>query len=70
MATRVDANLLRELKDYGAVGIEKCFNCGNCTAVCSMSSNEAQFPRRIIRMAQMGLRDQLLGSKELWLCYN
>jgi ferredoxin len=70
MATRVDPNLLRELKGYGAVGIEKCFNCGNCTAVCSMSSNEAQFPRRIIRMAQMGMKDELLGSKELWLCYN
>lgn len=70
MSTRVDPHLLWELKEYGAVGIEKCFNCGSCTAVCSMSSNEAQFPRRIIRMAQLGLRDKLLGSKELWLCYN
>lgn len=70
MSNRLDPNLLRELKEYGAVGIENCFNCGNCTAVCSLSSNEAQFPRKIIRMAQMGMRDQLLGSKELWLCYN
>jgi ferredoxin/nitrate reductase gamma subunit len=70
MATRVDPTLLREIKEYGAVGFEKCFNCGNCTAVCSLTSNEAQFPRKIIRMAQLGQRDQLLGSKELWLCYN
>jgi ferredoxin/nitrate reductase gamma subunit len=70
MATRVDPKLLNELKEYGAVGIEKCFNCGNCTAVCSLSSNEARFPRKIIRMAQLGMRTQLLGSKELWLCYN
>jgi ferredoxin len=70
MSVRVDPTLLYELKEYGAVGIEKCFNCGNCTAVCSLASNEAQFPRRIIRMAQLGMRDQLLGSKELWLCYN
>ena len=70
MSNRVDTTLLRELKDYGAVGIDKCFNCGNCTATCSLSSNDAQFPRRIIRMAQLGLRDQILGSKELWLCYN
>jgi nitrate reductase gamma subunit/ferredoxin len=70
MTTRVDPNLLREIKEYGAVGVEKCFNCGNCTAVCSLVSNDDQFPRRIIRMAQLGKRDQLLGSKELWLCYN
>jgi ferredoxin len=70
MSVRVDPSLLHELKEYGAVGIEKCFNCGSCTAVCSMTSNEDQFPRKIIRMAQLGMRDQLLGSKELWLCYN
>jgi nitrate reductase gamma subunit/ferredoxin len=70
MSARVDPTFLHELKEYGAVGIEKCFNCGNCTAVCSMTSNEDQFPRKIIRMAQLGMRDQLLGSKELWLCYN
>ena len=70
MATRLDPQLLKEFKEYGAVGVEKCFNCGNCTAVCSLVSNDDQFPRRIIRMAQLGMRDQLLGSKELWLCYN
>jgi nitrate reductase gamma subunit/ferredoxin len=70
MSTRLDPTLLREIKAYGAVGVEKCFNCGNCTAVCSLVSNDDQFPRRIIRMAQLGMRDQLLGSKELWLCYN
>jgi ferredoxin/nitrate reductase gamma subunit len=70
MGVRVDPQFLTELKKYGAMNVEKCFNCGNCTAVCSLTSNEAQFPRRIIRMAQLGMRDQLLGSKELWLCYN
>jgi ferredoxin/nitrate reductase gamma subunit len=70
MSARVDPQLLLEIKKYGAVSIEKCFNCGNCTATCSMNSADAQFPRKIIRMAQLGLRDQMLGSKELWLCYN
>jgi quinone-modifying oxidoreductase, subunit QmoC len=70
MGVRVDPQFLTEIKKYGALNVEKCFNCGNCTAVCSLTSNEAQFPRRIIHMAQLGLRDHLLGSKELWLCYN
>jgi ferredoxin/nitrate reductase gamma subunit len=70
MSVRVDPQFLTEVEKYGAVNVEKCFNCGNCTAVCSLTSSEAQFPRRLIRMAQLGLRDQLLGSKELWLCYN
>jgi len=70
MSTRVDPQMLFEIKEFGAANVEKCFNCGNCTAVCSMTSDADQFPRKIIRMAQLGLRDELLGSKELWLCYN
>ena len=70
MHNRVDPTLLREFKRYGAVGIEKCFNCGTCTATCSLTSNDSQFPRKIIRMAQLGLSDQILASKELWMCYN
>jgi ferredoxin/nitrate reductase gamma subunit len=70
MTRRVDPDLLHELKEYGAVGLEKCTNCGNCTAICSMSAEEDRFPRHMIRMAQLGMKDELLGSKELWLCYN
>ena len=29
MSHRVDPNLLFELKKFGAVGLEKCINCGN-----------------------------------------
>jgi len=70
MTVRVEPNLLNELKEFGAVGIEKCYNCGNCTAICSLSTDDDPFPRRMIRMAQLGMQDALLGSKELWLCYN
>ncbi len=70
MTTRIDTNLLNDIKGYGAVGVEKCINCGNCTAICSMTSEDSRFPRDIIRMAQLGMKDEILGSKELWLCYN
>ena len=69
MSQRVDLNFVKELKAYGAINTEACFNCGNCTAVCPLSTDGASFPRRMIRMAQIGLRDDLLSSKELWLCY-
>jgi heterodisulfide reductase subunit C len=69
MATRVDPSLMAELKAYGAVGIEKCFNCGNCTAICPLTSDDHLFPRNIIRLAQLGLRDRLTASVDPWLCY-
>jgi ferredoxin len=70
MSVLVNPNLLDEIKSYGAVEIESCYNCGNCTAVCGLTSEQDNFPRMLIRYAQLGLKDHLVGSKELWLCYN
>jgi ferredoxin len=69
MSQRVDPTLLKELKQFGAVGIEKCFNCGNCTAICPLTSDDHLFPRDMIRYAQLGLKDRLMQSSDPWLCY-
>jgi len=66
---RVDSNLLNELKEYGAEGIEKCFNCGNCTAICPLASDEYPFPRNVIRRVQLGQTSQLTQQLDPWLCY-
>jgi heterodisulfide reductase subunit C len=66
---RVDPTLLHELKEYGAVGIEKCFNCGNCTAICPLASNEYPFPRSVIRRVQIGQREHMKSQLDPWLCY-
>jgi len=69
MTALVDIDLLSDLQRYGAADVSACFSCGNCTATCPLVSNDSTFPRRMIRYAQVGLRDQLLSSKELWTCY-
>ncbi len=69
VAVRVDPELLPEIKRYGAFDVDACFNCGNCTAVCPLTEGDSTFPRRIIRYAQVGMKEQVLSSKELWTCY-
>ncbi len=69
MSTRIDPTLMHELKEYGAVGIEKCFNCGNCTAICPLTSDEYPFPRNMIRLTQVGLKARMQSSLDPWLCY-
>src|SRR5512146_1319128 len=67
--TTVDLGLYPELQRYGATDVSACFSCGTCTASCPLSQTDATFPRRIIRYAQVGMKDALLTSKELWSCY-
>jgi heterodisulfide reductase subunit C len=69
MSSRVDPGLMTELKQYGAVNPEACINCGNCTAVCPLTTSEHPFPRRTIRNIQMGLRERLAANIDPWLCY-
>lgn len=70
MAYKTDPNLMRKILRYNDLDIEACFNCGNCTAVCSLSKGNDAMPRRAIRYAQLGLRDNLIAGKELWLCHH
>lgn len=69
MTARVDRNLYPELQRFGANDISACFNCGVCSAICPLSVDGASFPRRMSRYAQLGLREKLLASPELWSCY-
>jgi len=69
MSYRVNAELGTEIAALGGGTFIKCFNCGNCTAVCSLSKGETVFPRKIIRYLQLGLSDRLAESPEPWLCY-
>jgi ferredoxin len=70
MPHTVDVDFRNELARFGAGNLIKCFNCGNCTAVCNLSEGETPFPRKLIRYAQLGLKEKLVQSPEPWLCYS
>jgi ferredoxin len=69
MIYRVDPRLTAEMAAYGGDTAAKCFNCGNCTAACSLTAQDSVFPRRYIRFIQLGLKDKMLASLDPWLCY-
>lgn len=69
MTVTIDPGLLKDLRKFGLRDAGKCMHCGNCTAVCPLSTPENQFPRRFLRYAQMGFNDKILESAEPWLCY-
>ena len=69
MSSRIDPGLMKNLARFGVADATTCFNCGNCTAVCSLSSESTPFPRKMIRYLQLGLKDKLMQCPEPWLCY-
>jgi heterodisulfide reductase subunit C len=47
----------------------RCFSCGTCVAGCPVAGMTDKYnPRRIIRMALLGMRQEVLTSEFVWLC--
>ncbi len=65
----IDPKFGEDLKNYGAVNFNACYNCGTCTAVCSLSTPEDSFPREMVRLSVLGLEGELKSSLKPWLCY-
>jgi heterodisulfide reductase subunit C len=45
-----------------------CYQCGTCTASCPSGRLTAFRTRQLVRRAQLGLKDEVLPTEELWLC--
>jgi heterodisulfide reductase subunit C len=45
-----------------------CFQCGVCSGSCPTVDRMEYGPRRIINMIRLGLADQVLRSRDIWLC--
>jgi ferredoxin len=69
MSVRVQPELRNQLMQFGIGDWNACYHCGTCTAICPLSEEGFLFPRKKIRLMQMGLKDQLESSVEPWLCY-
>ena len=66
---KINPDFAEEIKKYGADDFSACFNCGNCTAICSLTDKDNSFPRKMIRFTMLGLESEIQTSVDPWLCY-
>lgn len=59
-----------ELSKYpGGEGINKCIQCGICSASCMVAAYEEKYrPRKLIQKILLGEREEVLKSELPWLC--
>ncbi len=63
------ANIHNAVKPAELLSGQACFTCSECSSCCPIVCDGDVFdPQRIIRMANLGLADELLRSPAIWLC--
>ncbi|MFH1087185.1 MAG: 4Fe-4S dicluster domain-containing protein [Chloroflexota bacterium] len=80
MPEKTDVRVINELdasfreqiaSEPGGENIRRCFACGSCSASCPITELDDRFnPRKIIRMALLGMKSEVVSSDFIWMCSN
>ncbi len=65
---RYDSSFLEDVKRRSGEDLNLCYQCLKCTAGCPTAPYMDIKPNNIIRMIQMGMKKEVLGSSAIWLC--
>jgi heterodisulfide reductase subunit C len=50
--------------------MDACLTCGTCAGGCPVADWEGMDPRKMIRMIQLGMEDEVIKSNWIWQCTN
>ena len=61
----------RQIEQASGSATTLCWTCGSCDFECPVNIATGRLrPQKIVRMANLGLRDELLHLPEIWYCLN
>jgi len=57
-----------QVEEMSGQDLLACNQCGKCSAGCPVVAAMDVLPSQVIRMAQLGMEDEVLESKTIWIC--
>ncbi len=61
-------DFVRKVEELSGQKLLACYQCGKCSAGCPAVAEMDILPNQVIRYAQLGLKDELLNAKSVWVC--
>ena len=60
--------IIQAVEELSGQDIKNCYQCGKCSAGCPIAADMDVPPNQVIRLLQLGLVDEALKLKTIWLC--
>jgi quinone-modifying oxidoreductase, subunit QmoC len=61
-------DFLDYLESESGQPISRCFQCKKCSGGCPVSTYTEIMPHQVVRLTQMGQKEQLMASPGIWFC--
>ncbi len=58
----------KEVMERSKAHLEKCYQCIACSSGCPGAYQMDYPPHQLLRMVQLGMKDQVLNSNTFWIC--
>lgn len=68
MEVKYDPEFEKQLAELGGADAKLCFQCGTCTASCPSGRRTSYRVRKLVRMAQLDMKEEIINNDELWMC--
>jgi heterodisulfide reductase subunit C len=65
---KIKDSFVDKVQELSGQNLLACYQCGKCSAGCPAVSEMDILPNQIIRYAQLGLKEELLASRAIWIC--
>jgi heterodisulfide reductase subunit C len=65
---KIRNDFVQKVEELSGQKLLVCYQCGKCSAGCPQVGQMDILPNQVIRLAQLGQKEELVGSKTIWVC--
>ena len=67
-ADQLQSDFVKKVEEISGEDLLSCYQCGKCSAGCPMAKDMDLLPNQIIRLMQLGLREEIAKANTIWMC--